>query len=43
MEKSAREAISLGRALSLPITAEGVETKEQLAFLATERCDEIQG
>jgi diguanylate cyclase (GGDEF)-like protein len=38
-----RAIISLGRALSLPITAEGVETKEQLAFLATERCDEIQG
>jgi diguanylate cyclase (GGDEF)-like protein len=38
-----RAIIGLGRALSLPVTAEGVETEEQLAFLATERCDEIQG
>ncbi len=38
-----RAIIGLGRALSLPVTAEGVETKEQLAFLADECCDEIQG
>jgi EAL domain-containing protein (putative c-di-GMP-specific phosphodiesterase class I) len=38
-----RAIIGLGRALSLPVTAEGVETKEQLAFLANESCDEIQG
>jgi diguanylate cyclase (GGDEF)-like protein/PAS domain S-box-containing protein len=38
-----RAIIGLGRALSLPVTAEGVETAEQLAFLAKESCDEIQG
>jgi diguanylate cyclase (GGDEF)-like protein len=38
-----RAIIGLGRALSLPVTAEGVETKEQLAFLTDESCDEIQG
>jgi diguanylate cyclase len=38
-----RAIIGLGRALSLPVTAEGVETAEQLAFLANESCDEIQG
>jgi diguanylate cyclase (GGDEF)-like protein/PAS domain S-box-containing protein len=38
-----RAIIGLGRALSLPVTAEGVETREQLAFLARESCDEIQG
>ena len=27
----------------LPVLAEGVETKDQLAFLAKESCDEIQG
>jgi diguanylate cyclase (GGDEF)-like protein/PAS domain S-box-containing protein len=38
-----RAIIGLGRALSLPVTAEGVETAEQLAFLARESCNEIQG
>jgi EAL domain-containing protein (putative c-di-GMP-specific phosphodiesterase class I) len=38
-----RAIIGLGCALSLPVTAEGVETKEQLAFLAKEACDQIQG
>jgi diguanylate cyclase (GGDEF)-like protein/PAS domain S-box-containing protein len=38
-----RAIIGLGRALSLPVTAEGVETREQLAFLAKECCDEVQG
>ncbi len=35
--------IGLGRGLGVPVSAEGVETKEQLAFLAAENCSEIQG
>jgi EAL domain-containing protein (putative c-di-GMP-specific phosphodiesterase class I) len=27
----------------LPVLAEGVETEKQLAFLANEYCDEVQG
>jgi len=38
-----RGAIALGHGLDLPVLAEGVETAEQLKFLAIERCDEIQG
>jgi EAL domain-containing protein (putative c-di-GMP-specific phosphodiesterase class I) len=35
--------LGLGRALKLPVLAEGVETSEQLAFLAAEGCAEVQG
>jgi len=38
-----RAVIGLGHGLSLPVTAEGVETKAQLAFLKEEECNEIQG
>jgi diguanylate cyclase (GGDEF)-like protein/PAS domain S-box-containing protein len=38
-----RAVIGLGRGLGLPVVAEGVETKAQLEFLATEACNEVQG
>jgi EAL domain-containing protein (putative c-di-GMP-specific phosphodiesterase class I) len=38
-----RAVVGLGHGLHLPIIAEGVETKDQLAFLVRESCDEIQG
>ncbi|HEY0567963.1 MAG TPA: EAL domain-containing protein, partial [Xanthobacteraceae bacterium] len=38
-----RAAIGLARGLGVPVVAEGVETEPQLAFLANEACDEVQG
>jgi diguanylate cyclase (GGDEF)-like protein len=35
--------LGLGRALALPVIAEGVETEEQLAFLVNEGCSKVQG
>lgn len=38
-----RAVLSLGRSLEIPVTAEGVETVEQLEFLRGEACAEVQG
>jgi diguanylate cyclase (GGDEF)-like protein len=38
-----RAVLGLGRSLQIPVTAEGVETEEQLQFLREEACAEIQG
>lgn len=38
-----RAVLSLGRSLDIPVTAEGVETAEQLEFLRGESCAEVQG
>ena len=35
--------IGMGRSLKLRVVAEGVETREELAFLKTHLCDEAQG
>jgi EAL domain-containing protein (putative c-di-GMP-specific phosphodiesterase class I) len=43
-DKAITEAIiAMGKTLSLTVIAEGVETADQLAFLASESCDEVQG
>jgi diguanylate cyclase (GGDEF)-like protein/PAS domain S-box-containing protein len=38
-----RAVIGLARGFDLPVVAEGVENKDQLAFLSRELCDEAQG
>ena len=38
-----RAIVGLGRALNLPVIAEGVETEAQRGFLVAEGCTELQG
>ncbi len=38
-----RAVLALGRSLSIPVLAEGIETQAQLSMLSTEGCDEAQG
>ena len=38
-----RSVLGLGRALSLPVLAEGVETRAEFEFLESEQCNEAQG
>ncbi len=38
-----RAAIGLGRSLDIDVIAEGVETRDQLAYLRIEGCSEVQG
>lgn len=38
-----RAVLALGKSLSIPVLAEGIETEAHLAFLRAEGCDEMQG
>jgi EAL domain-containing protein (putative c-di-GMP-specific phosphodiesterase class I) len=38
-----RAIVGLGKSLRIPVTAEGVETLEQLELVRVEGCDEAQG
>ena len=38
-----RTILALGKSLGVPVLAEGIETEEQLLFLASEGCKEGQG
>src|SRR5262249_37655484 len=38
-----RSVLGLGRALALPVLAEGVENSAEYAFLESELCKEVQG
>lgn len=38
-----RAVLALGKSLSIPVLAEGIETERQLVVLRREGCDEVQG
>ncbi len=38
-----RSVLGLGKSLDIPVIAEGVETKQQLDFLRSAECEEVQG
>ncbi len=43
IESIIRSIVDLGRAMNMVVTAEGVETNEQISLLANIGCDELQG
>ena len=38
-----RAVLALGKSLSIPVLAEGIETEEQMGVLIREGCDQVQG